>query len=182
MTQKTEKKGDPLDELMKLEDNEYLVAQISTNMGDIEIELYAKQAPITVKNFAGLANQGFYDGLIFHRVIDNFMIQGGDPTGTGRGGNSIYGTTFEDEFDPTLKHDGAGVLSMANRGPNTNTSQFFITLVPTPHLNGRHTVFGRVISGLEVVMAIGRVKTTPDDNRPIEPVVMEKVSVEKRTR
>ena len=178
--QKIEKKGDPLEELMTLEDNEYLVATMATNMGLIEIELFAQQAPVTVKNFAGLANKGFYDSISFHRVIKQFMIQGGDPTGTGAGGESYYGHTFEDEFDPALQHDGAGILSMANRGPNTNTSQFFITLVPTPWLNGKHTVFGKVISGLEVVEAIGEVETAND--KPIKPVIMEKVTVEKRSR
>lgn len=178
--QKTVKKGDPLEELMTLNDNEYLVATISTNMGDIELELYAKQTPKAVKNFAGLANQGFYDGVTFHRVIKGFMIQGGDPTGTGAGGNSIYGGTFEDEIDPNLRFEGKGVLAMANRGPNTNTSQFFITLGPTAWLNGSYTIFGKVISGQDVVDEIGAVKTTND--KPDTPVVMEKVSVEKRTR
>lgn len=179
----TTEKGDPLEELMTLNENEYLVATMLTNLGEIEIELFAEQTPKTVKNFAGLANQGFYDGVTFHRVIEKFMIQGGDPSGTGAGGSSIYGTTFEDEFNSDLKHETPGILSMANRGPNTNTSQFFITLVPTPWLDGKHTIFGKVISGMNVVENIGKVKTSGNPyNKPIEPVVMEKVSVEKRTR
>lgn len=153
------------------------VVIIETNMGNIELELYAKKTPKTVENFLGLVRKGYYDGVIFHRVIDNFMIQGGDPTGTGRGGESIWGREFEDEIRPELKHDSPGILSMANRGPNTNTSQFFITLVPTPWLDGRHTVFGKVIKGMDVVQAIGKVKTTKPGDRPEKDVVMKKVYV-----
>ncbi len=127
------------------------VATISTDLGDIVLELYADKVPNTVNNFVFLAREGFYDGCTFHRVIKDFMVQGGDPTGTGRGGP---GYKFADEFHPKLKHDGAGVLSMANAGPDTNGSQFFITHVATPHLDGRHAVFGRVIEGMDVVMAI----------------------------
>lgn len=127
---------------------------IHTEKGDIELELYSEQTPKTVQNFATLAQKGYYNGLTFHRVIDNFMIQGGDPTGTGSGGESIYGAKFEDEIVPTLKHDGPGILSMANAGPNTNGSQFFITHVATPWLDGKHTVFGKVIKGMDVVNAI----------------------------
>jgi cyclophilin family peptidyl-prolyl cis-trans isomerase len=127
------------------------VATIATDLGDIVVELYADKAPATVNNFVFLAREGFYDGCTFHRVIKDFMVQGGDPTGTGRGGP---GYRFADEFHPKLKHDGAGVLSMANAGPDTNGSQFFITHVATPHLDGRHAVFGRVVDGLDVVMAI----------------------------
>jgi cyclophilin family peptidyl-prolyl cis-trans isomerase len=126
-------------------------ATISTNIGDIVIDLYADKAPKTVNNFVFLAKDGFYDGVIFHRVIHNFMAQGGDPTGTGMGGP---GYRFEDEFHPSLRHDGPGVLSMANAGPGTNGSQFFITHVATPHLDDRHSVFGRVSDGLDVLMAI----------------------------
>lgn len=122
-----------------------------TTKGKIVLELYADQTPITVANFVNLVNRGYYDGLTFHRVIANFMIQGGDPDGNGSGGP---GYNFQDEFVPTLKHSGPGILSMANRGPGTNGSQFFITHVATPHLDGKHTVFGKVTSGQEVVNAI----------------------------
>jgi peptidyl-prolyl cis-trans isomerase B (cyclophilin B) len=126
-------------------------ASIETDRGTIEIDLYPEHAPKTVNNFVFLAREGFYDGLIFHRVINNFMVQGGDPTGSGRGGP---GYKFEDEcFDNPLKHE-TGSLSMANAGPNTNGSQFFITHKPQPHLNGKHTVFGKVTSGQDVVNAI----------------------------
>jgi peptidyl-prolyl cis-trans isomerase B (cyclophilin B) len=127
------------------------VATIETSRGVIRLELYAEKAPKTVANFEQLANKGFYNGLKFHRVIADFMIQTGCPQGTGTGGP---GYQFEDEFHPDLTHDGAGVLSMANRGPNTNGSQFFITHRATPHLNGKHTVFGRVIEGQEVVDSV----------------------------
>lgn len=157
------------------------VAVIQTNMGTIEIELFANKTPKTVENFVGLANKGYYNGVIFHRVIDKFMIQGGDPTGTGRGGESFWGGKFEDEIVPDLKHEGEGILSMANAGPNTNGSQFFITLVPTPWLDGKHTVFGKVIKGMEVVRAIGKVQTNQQD-RPLKDVVMEKVTIENRDK
>ena len=155
------------------------VAIIKTNMGTIEIELFADQTPKTVENFVGLAEKGYYNGVIFHRVIKNFMIQGGDPTGTGRGGASFWGGKFEDEFVSDLKHDAPGILSMANAGPNTNGSQFFITLVATPWLDGKHTVFGKVINGMDVVSAIGEVKTAAGD-KPVNEVVMEEVTIEKR--
>ena len=157
------------------------VAIIQTNMGTIELELFADKTPKTVENFVGLANKGYYNGVIFHRVIDNFMIKGGDPTGTGRGGQSLWGGKFEDEFVPELKHDSEGILSMANAGPNTNGSQFFITLVPTPWLDGRHTVFGKVMKGMDVVKAIGKVPRNQQD-RPLKDVVMEKVTIEKRPK
>ena len=127
------------------------VATLVTRRGTIRIKLHDDKAPKTVANFAKLAGEGFYDGLKFHRVIPNFMIQGGCPRGTGTGGP---GYTFADEFHPELKHDGPGVLSMANSGPNTNGSQFFITHVATPWLDGKHSVFGRVIEGQDVVNAI----------------------------
>jgi cyclophilin family peptidyl-prolyl cis-trans isomerase len=123
-------------------------ATFKTEKGDFVVELYAAQVPQTVNNFVFLARDGFYDNTTFHRIIKGFMAQGGDPTGTGTGGP---GYRFADEFDPSLKHSGAGILSMANAGPNTNGSQFFITYGPTPHLNGKHAVFGKVISGMEVV-------------------------------
>lgn len=157
------------------------VAIIQTNMGTIELELFADKTPKTVENFVGLAKKGYYNGVIFHRVIDKFMIQGGDPTGTGRGGESLWGGKFEDEIVPELKHDSEGILSMANAGPNTNGSQFFITLVPTPWLDGKHTVFGKVIKGMDVVRAIGKVQTNQMD-RPLKDVVMEKVTIEYRDK
>jgi peptidyl-prolyl cis-trans isomerase B (cyclophilin B) len=124
------------------------LAILHTGKGDIELQLFADRAPRTVENFVTLAEKGFYDGLSFHRVIPDFMIQGGCPEGTGTGGP---GYTFDDEFHPELKHDRAGTLSMANAGPNTNGSQFFITHVPCPWLDGKHAVFGRVLAGQEVV-------------------------------
>ena len=120
-------------------------------MGKVKIELYADKTPKTVQNFIDLSNSGFYDGIIFHRVIPGFMAQTGDPDGTGSGG-PVY--TFEDEFHPSLSHDSAGILSMANRGPNTNGSQFFITYGPQPHLDNMHSVFGKVVEGLELIEAI----------------------------
>jgi len=126
-------------------------ATLKTQKGDIVVELYADRAPRTVENFVNLARGGFYDGTTFHRVIPGFMAQGGDPTGTGTGGP---GYQFADEFHPTLRHDAGGVLSMANAGPGTNGSQFFITYGPTPHLDDRHSVFGRVTSGMDVLQAI----------------------------
>ena len=136
---------------MQIDHKKTYRAAIETHKGTIELELYPQHAPITVNNFVFLAQEGFYDGVSFHRVIANFMIQGGDPTGTGRGGP---GYRFEDEVrDNPLTHE-TGVISMANAGPNTNGSQFFITHSPQPHLNGRHTVFGKVTSGQDVVNAI----------------------------
>ena len=136
---------------LKIDPKKQYTATLETNRGIIVLKLHAAQAPRTVNNFVCLAEDHFYDGTSFHRVIKDFMIQGGDPTGTGRGGP---GYTFKDEFDPGLKHDKPGVLSMANAGPNTNGSQFFITHVPTPWLDGKHSVFGQVIQGQEVVNAI----------------------------
>ncbi len=150
------------------------VATFQTNMGTFEIELFDDLAPKTVQNFVDLAAKKYYDGVIFHRVIDGFMIQGGDPTGTGRGGP---GYVIEDEFGKDLKHDVPGILSMANTGqPNTGGAQFFITLVPTPWLDGKHAIFGKVVKGMDVVEAIGKVETGPAD-KPAKDVVMEKVTV-----
>lgn len=149
------------------------IAIFETSMGDFTVELETEKAPKTSQNFIELAKKGFYDGVIFHRIIDGFMIQGGDPTGTGRGGP---GYTISDEFDPSLRHDQAGILSMANAGPNTGGSQFFITLVPTPHLDGHHAVFGKVIKGMDVVKAIGKVATDRSD-RPIVPVTIKKIQI-----
>jgi cyclophilin family peptidyl-prolyl cis-trans isomerase len=135
----------------KIDLKKQYTANIETNRGIIVLKLYAAQAPRTVNNFVCLAEDGYYDGVTFHRVIPDFMVQTGDPTGTGRGGP---GYTFKDEFDPKLKHDQPGVLSMANSGPGTNGSQFFITHVPTPWLDGKHSVFGQVTQGQDVVNAI----------------------------
>ena len=135
----------------KIDLKKQYTANIETNRGVIVLKLYAAQAPRTVNNFVCLAEDGYYDGVTFHRVIPDFMVQTGDPTGTGRGGP---GYTFKDEFDPKLKHDQPGVLSMANAGPGTNGSQFFITHVPTPWLDGKHSVFGQVTQGQDVVNAI----------------------------
>jgi len=165
-------------------------ATLHTNHGDITVELFEERAPNTVGNFIGLAtgskewtdpetgdtveNQPLYDDVLFHRVIDDFMIQGGDPTGTGRGGP---GYQFDDEFHDELTHDSAGILSMANSGPNTNGSQFFITLDATPHLDGKHSVFGQVTDGMDVVEEIGSVRTDRKD-KPRDDVVLESVDVE----
>ncbi len=169
----------PINDEGKIMSESTTVAVINTNMGTIEIELFADQTPKTVENFVGLSEKGYYNGVILHRVIENFMIQGGDPTGTGRGGESFWGGKFADEFDSSLSHDVPGILSMANAGPNTNGSQFFITLVATPWLDGKHTVFGKVINGMDVVVSIGKVKTGAGD-RPVEDVMMEQVTIEKR--
>ncbi|OBT90199.1 peptidyl-prolyl cis-trans isomerase-like 1 [Pseudogymnoascus sp. 03VT05] len=142
---------------------------LETTMGTIVVELYADHAPKTCQNFSTLAQRGYYNNLLIHRIIPNFMIQTGDPTGTGRGGSSIFGEKFADEISPELKHTGAGILSMANSGKDTNGSQFFITLAPTPWLDGKHTIFGRVTRGLGVLKRMGLVKTGAED-RPVEEV------------
>ncbi len=182
-----------------------IVAVMKTNMGEIKIKLFPKEAPKTVENFVTHAKDGYYNGLIFHRVIKDFMIQGGDPTGTGMGGESIWGRSFEDEFDPSL-HNLRGALSMANAGPNTNGSQFFIVqanevpehllgqmkempeafpestveaykeLGGTPWLDFRHTVFGQVIEGMDVVDNIANVKVGAND-KPVNPVVIETIEI-----
>jgi peptidyl-prolyl cis-trans isomerase A (cyclophilin A) len=168
-----------------------LYAHFETTLGDFVVELFEDKAPRTVANFVGLAegtkewkhpgtgevqSAPFYDGVTFHRIIEGFVIQGGDPLGVGHGGP---GYQFEDEFHPDLRHDRPGVLSMANAGPNTNGSQFFITLAPTPHLDRRHAIFGVVTDGLDVIDEIGRVETDRHD-KPVTPVVMKKVRIEKR--
>ena len=175
----TQQKGDIVTQYMNGKDS-VTVAVIKTNMGTIEILLFDELVPKTVENFVGLAQKGYYNGIIFHRVIENFMVQGGDPTGTGRGGESFWGKSFADEFNMELKHLTPGVLSMANAGPNTNGSQFFITLVPTPWLDGKHSIFGHVLKGMEVVEAIGKVATSQPFNKPLNDVVMETVTIEKR--
>lgn len=149
--------------------------KFTTNKGVFVAEMFEDKAPLTTKNFIELTEKGFYDGVIFHRVIEDFMIQGGDPTGTGMGGP---GYKIKDEFGEGLKHDDEGILSMANAGPNTGGSQFFITLAPTPWLDGHHAIFGRIVEGMEVVRLIGVVPTDFRD-RPKEPVIMEKVEVVK---
>ena len=148
-------------------------AEIETSMGTITIELYPDDPPKTVENFVKLAKKGFYDGLIFHRVIPQFMLQTGDPEGTGAGGP---GYTFADELSPKLKHDRAGRVSMANAGPDTNGSQFFITLAPTPWLDGKHAIFGQVTAGQDVVDKIVGVPRDGND-RPTKPVRMIRVTI-----
>jgi peptidyl-prolyl cis-trans isomerase A (cyclophilin A) len=150
-------------------------ASFQTNKGSFDVELFEDRAPVTTANFIALAEKGFYDGVIFHRVIEGFMIQGGDPDGTGTGGP---GYSIKDEFHPELKHDAEGVLSMANAGPNTGGSQFFITLAATAWLDNKHAVFGKVAKGIDVVRKIGMVETDARD-RPKQKVVMEKVTISK---
>jgi peptidyl-prolyl cis-trans isomerase A (cyclophilin A) len=166
-------------------------ARFDTTEGAFTVHLFDQEAPRTVENFVGLAegtkqwsdprtNQKvttpYYDGTIFHRVIDGFMIQGGDPLGQGIGGP---GYNFADEFHPKLRHNKEGILSMANRGPNTNGGQFFITLGPTPHLDDRHSVFGEIVEGMDVVKRIGRTRTG-DRDRPVKDVVINKITIERR--
>lgn len=150
--------------------------EVQTSMGSFKVELYSDKAPKTCDNFIKLARSGYYDNTIFHRIIRDFMIQGGDPTGSGRGGQSIYGEKFEDEITHELRHTGAGILSMANSGPNSNGSQFFITLAPCPHLDSKHTIFGRVCCSLEVVNRLGNVQTDRND-RPVTEVRILKAKV-----
>ena len=152
------------------------IAVIKTDKGDIKVRLFPEEAPKAVENFVTHAENGYYDGLIFHRVIKDFMIQGGDPAGNGTGGP---GYTIKDEFSSKLLHDGPGVISMANRGPNTGGSQFFITLRETKWLDGKHAVFGKVSKGMDVVYKIGKTATDSND-KPLEPVIIKKVTIEKR--
>ncbi|AUX08520.1 peptidyl-prolyl cis-trans isomerase A (cyclophilin A) [Halalkaliarchaeum desulfuricum] len=173
-----------------MENPENPTATINTNFGEIEVELYEQHVPRTVENFIGLATgekewthpetgetrtDPLYEDVPFHRVIGGFMIQGGDPTGTGRGGP---GYTFDDEFHDDLGHDGPGVLSMANHGPDTNGSQFFITLAAQPHLDGKHAVFGQVIDGMDVVEDIGALQTDSAD-RPQEEALIESIDIDR---
>jgi len=148
-------------------------AEFDTNKGNFKIELYGDKAPITTGNFIKLVDEGFYNGLIFHRVIPNFMVQSGCPHGTGRGGP---GYTIRDEFHPDLKHDSKGILSMANAGPNTGGSQFFITVAPTPWLDGKHSIFGKVIEGIEVVDSISKVEKDRKD-KPLQNVVINSIKI-----
>ena len=169
-----------------------LLAHFTTSEGNFTIQLFDEQAPKTVANFTGLAEgtkewtdprsgkkvkAPYYDGTVFHRIIDSFMIQGGDPLGQGTGGP---GFTFEDEFHPKLRHGKAGILSMANRGPNTNGGQFFITLAETSWLDNKHSVFGEVVSGMDVVSKIGKVATSKPGDRPLKPITVEKVTIERK--
>ncbi len=149
-------------------------ATIKTTLGTIVVELYKDKTPKTADNFIGLAKKGFYNGIIFHRVIPGFMVQTGDPSGNGTGGP---GYTFKDEIAPDLKHDAPGMLSMANSGPNTNGSQFFITLAATPWLDGKHAIFGRVVQGQDVVEKIAAVQRSSSD-RPLAEVKMEEVTIQ----
>lgn len=150
------------------------IAQFNTNMGKFKIELFGDKAPITTGNFKKLVDKGFYNGLIFHRVIPNFMIQGGCPHGTGRGGP---GYSIKDEFHPDLKHDSEGILSMANAGPNTGGSQFFITVAETPWLDKRHSVFGKVIEGMDVVESISKVDRDRND-KPLKDIVIKTITIQ----
>jgi len=149
------------------------LAHFTTSLGDFQVELFEGRAPATTKNFIDLVEKGYYDGIVFHRVIAGFMLQGGCPNGDGRGGP---GYTIPDEFHADLRHDSEGVLSMANSGPNTGGSQFFVTLAATAWLDGKHAVFGKVVEGIETVHTIAATPTGPGD-RPLEPVVMETVSI-----
>ena len=154
------------------------IVVLETNQGNIEVKLFEDVAPKACENFKGLAEKGYYNGIIFHRVIKSFMIQGGDPTGTGRGGESLWGTAFEDEFSSKVGFDKPGLLAMANAGPATNGSQFFITTVPTQWLNNRHTIFGEVVAGYDVVQKIENTKVGPGD-RPVEEQKIIKAYVKK---
>jgi len=169
-----------------------LYAHFTTTEGDFTIQLFEEQAPKTVANFTGLADGSkewtdprsgkkmkapLYNGTIFHRVIDGFMIQGGDPLGQGTGGP---GYKFEDEFHPKLRHTKAGILSMANAGPNTNGSQFFITLAETSWLDNKHSVFGEVVNGMDVVKKIGATRTSKPGDRPVKPITIQSVTIERK--
>lgn len=145
-------------------------------MGTLTVELYWDHAPNTCKNFAELSRRGYYNNTKFHRIIKDFMVQGGDPTGTGRGGACIFGKQFEDELHPELKFTGAGILAMANAGPNTNGSQFFLSLAPTQWLDGKHTIFGRVCQGIGVLNRIGMVETNSQD-RPVDDIQIVRATV-----
>jgi len=180
------------EQLLNIKPKQKMFATLNTNQGKITFELFFNQAPNTVANFVGLAegtkgwidpktNQSmsgkpFYNGLVFHRVIKDFMIQGGDPLGSGMGGP---GYKFEDEFDPELTFDSAGILAMANSGANTNGSQFFITHAPTPWLNGKHTIFGKVTTGMDVVDKIANLTTDAND-RPVDPIIIESVTITRK--
>ncbi|MDP4191701.1 MAG: peptidylprolyl isomerase [Bacteroidota bacterium] len=179
-----------IDKLISKAPDSMTVATIKTKFGNIEIELYTKDAPKTCENFVGLSLAGYYNNVIFHRISKGYVLQGGDPSGSGAGGTSIYGATFEDELDPGSQSykEGyqRGVVAMANRGPNTNSSQFFIMLADAPELPKNYTIFGKVIKGMNVVdkIASGKIipKLAPTDGKPVDPVAMEQVKIEKRTK
>jgi len=154
------------------------IVVLETNVGKIELKMFPKAAPLAVENFVTHVKNGYYNGLIFHRVIKGFMIQGGDPTGTGRGGESIWHKEFKNEYAPNLVFDRPFLLAMANHGPNTNGSQFFITTVPTPHLNGGYTIFGEVVKGQDTVKKIENVTTGPGD-RPMFDMKIKKAYLKK---
>lgn len=174
-------------DLALLSDEEYMLkprrvkkpgyARIATNHGDINVELLPEFAPKAVWNFVQLSKKGYYGGVVFHRNIRNFMLQGGDPTGTGKGGSSVWNKNFADEFDGPLSHDARGIVSMANKGKNTNSSQFFITYRPCKHLDRKHTIFARVVGGMETLSAIENVEVSEADKRPLEDVKMDEVVV-----
>ena len=154
------------------------IVVLETSQGTIELKLFCDGTPKTCENFIGLVNKGYYDGVIFHRVIKGFMVQGGDPTGTGAGGESIFGKPFEDEISPEVTFDKEGILAMANSGPGTNGSQFFITVAATPWLNGHHTIFGEVSAGYDVVQKIENTPTGAED-RPLKEVKILRATVKK---
>ena len=162
----------PASPAMQIDPKKKYKAHMETDKGTMVIDLFAEKTPKTVNNFVFLSREGFYEGVIFHRVINNFMVQGGDPTGVGSGGP---GYKFADEFHPSLKHDKQGILSMANAGPNTNGSQFFITHLPTSHLDNRHSVFGQVVDGLDVLMSI---PARDPGNRSAPAVTITRVTIE----
>ena len=149
------------------------IAEFNTNKGSFKIELFRDKTPLTVGNFIKLVDQGFYKGLIFHRVIPNFMIQGGCPQGTGRGGP---GYTIRDEFHPDLNHDSKGILSMANAGPNTGGSQFFITVAPTPWLDKHHSIFGKIIEGMDIVEVISKAEKDRND-KPLQDITINSITI-----
>jgi cyclophilin family peptidyl-prolyl cis-trans isomerase len=173
------KKGISLDKLVEVKGKDVLVAKIETDYGLIGFEMFSDKAPLAVKNFVGLALQGYYNGLMFHRVIKGFIIQTGDSLGTGNGGRSIYGKEFEDETSYSVTFAEPGMVAMANTGPASNLSQFFITVAPVPYLNRKHTIFGKVIEGMDVVNKINNLKTD-SAGKPEKIVLMKKVSIEKR--
>jgi peptidylprolyl isomerase domain and WD repeat-containing protein 1 len=154
------------------------VAIMQTTKGRVDLQLFPEAAPLAVENLRCLASRGYYDSMVFHRVIRNFIVQSGDSTGTGNDGRSCWGLPFPDEVDSTLKYDRPGRLGMVNRGPDTNESQFFITVVAAPWLDNRHTIFGQVVTGMEVVHAISEVET--DQGRPVDPVLIDSLRIEER--